>query len=66
MNIRLIVLAVIIAVVVGIVLTALLGPVLIGLKVPIATEVGQFFVSWGFVLGVVAGLWYYFKGGTVA
>lgn len=56
------VLAVVIAVVVGIVLVGLLGPILDGLKVPIAETVGRFFIAWGFVLGVLAGLWFYFKG----
>lgn len=59
------ILAVIIAVALGIVLTAFLGPILIGLKVPIAVSVGQALVAWGFVLGVLAGLWFYFKGGSV-
>lgn len=59
------VLAVVVAVIVGIVLVGLLGPVLISVKVPIATTIGAFFVSWGFVIGVLAGLWYYFAGGTL-
>ncbi len=58
-----VVLAVVIAVVVGIVLTALLGPILDTLKVPIATTIGEFFVAWGFVIGVLCGLWYFFSGG---
>lgn len=57
------VLAVIIAVVVGIVLVALLGPILDSLKVPIATTVGGFLITWGWVLGVAAGVWYFFAGG---
>lgn len=56
------VLAVVVAVVVGIVLTALLGPILNTLKVPIATTLGDFFVNYGFVIGVLAGLWYFFAG----
>lgn len=59
-----IVLALIIAVVVGIVLAALLGPILITLKVPIAETVGRFFEDYGFVIGVLAGLWYFFTGGS--
>lgn len=56
------VLAVIVAVVVGIALVGLLGPVLVTVKVPIATTIGAFFVNWGYVIGVLAGLWYYFAG----
>jgi len=64
LNISKIIVAVLIAVIVGIVLVGLLGPVLISIEVPIAVTVGKFFVNWGFVLGLVAGLWYYFTGGT--
>ena len=58
-----VVLAVVVAVVVGIVLVALLGPILDTLKVPIATTIGEFFVAWGYVIGVLCGLWYFFAGG---
>ena len=64
MNIQRIILAVVVAVVLGIVLVGLLGPVLISVKVPIAVTVGQFFLDWGFVIGVLAGLWYYASGGS--
>ena len=60
-----IVLAVIIAIVVGLLLVGLLGPILVGLGVPIAVTVGEFFVKWGWVLGVLAGLWYFFAGGPI-
>lgn len=56
-----VILAIVIAAVVGLVLTYLLGPILIDLKIPIAKTVGQFFVEWGWVLGVLAGLWYFFS-----
>jgi len=59
-----IVLAVVVAVVVGLALTALLGPILISLAVPIAITVGDFFVKYGWVLGVLAGLWFFFTGRT--
>ena len=59
-----IVLAVIIAVVVGLVLVGLLGPILITLHVPIATTVGGFFVDFGWAIGVLCGLWYFFAGGV--
>jgi hypothetical protein len=57
-----IVLAVVVAVVVGL-LCILLGSVLITLKVPIAVTIGGFLVTWGWVLGVLAGLWHFFRGG---
>lgn len=57
-----IVIAVVIAVVVGLLLVWLLGPVLVSLAVPIAVAVGEFFVRAGWVLGVCAGLWYFFLG----
>jgi hypothetical protein len=56
------VLAVVIAVVVGLV-CLLLGGILAGLGVPIAKTVGDFLEHWGWVLGVLAGLWYFFAGG---
>jgi uncharacterized membrane protein YvlD (DUF360 family) len=55
-----IVLAVVVAIVVGLLLSALLGPILLTLGVPIATIVGDFFVRWGWALGVLAGLWFFF------
>lgn len=58
------ILAVVVAVIVGIVLVGLLGPVLVSVKVPIAATIGEFFINWGFIIGVLAGLWYYFTGGT--
>lgn len=58
-----IVLALIVAIVVGLGLTALLGPILVGLGVPIAMVIGAFFIQWGWVLGVLAGLWFFFSGG---
>lgn len=57
-----VVLAVVVAVVVGIVLVALLGPILDTLKVPIATTIGGFFVNYGYVIGVLCGLWFFFSG----
>jgi uncharacterized membrane protein YvlD (DUF360 family) len=57
------VLALVVAIVVGLGLTALLGPILVSLAVPIAVVIGDFFVKWGWVIGVLAGLWYFFAGG---
>lgn len=56
------VLAVVVAVVVGLVLVGLLGPILVALAVPPAVVVGEFFVRYGWVLGILAGLWFYFSG----
>ena len=58
-----IVLALIVAIVVGLLLSALLGPILITLDIPISTTVGNFFVHYGWALGVLAGLWQFFAGG---
>ena len=63
-SLRLLILAVVIAVIVGLVLVGLLGPVLVSLHVPIATTIGGFLIEFGWVLGVLVGLWYYFSGGT--
>lgn len=60
-----IVLAVVIAVIVGL-LCVLLGGVLITLNVPIAETVGGWLKQYGLVLGVLAGLWYFFTHGGIA
>jgi hypothetical protein len=57
------VLALVVAIVVGLGLSALLGPILASMDVPIAVVIGTFFIKWGWVLGVLAGLWYFFAGG---
>lgn len=56
-----VVLALVVAIVVGL-LCILLGSVLVSLSVPIAATIGGFLVQWGWVLGVLAGLWYFFRG----
>ena len=56
--------AVIVAVVVGFCLVVLLGPVLELLKVPIAVFIGNVFINWGWAMGIVAGLWFFFSGGS--
>ena len=56
--------ALVVAVLVGIVLVWLLGPVLISLAVPPAVIVGEFLVRAGWILGICAGLWFYFSGAT--
>ena len=56
------VLAVVVAVVTGLV-CILLGSVLASLGVPIAVTIGDFLHQWAWVIGVLAGLWYFFAGG---
>jgi hypothetical protein len=56
------VLAVIVAITVGLVCMYLLGPILVSLGAPIAVIVGDFFVRFGWTLGILAGLWYFFSG----
>jgi hypothetical protein len=56
------ILAVVVAVAVGLV-CILVGTILASLKVPIAVTVGDFLRSWGWVIGVLAGLWQFFGGG---
>ncbi len=54
-----VILSVVVAVVAGLVFV-LLGHVLETMAVPIAVTVGAFLVTYGFVLGVCAGIWYFF------
>lgn len=60
-----IVLAVVIAVIVTLA-CFLLGGILTTLKVDIATTIGDFLKQWGAVIGVLAGLWYFFTNGGLA
>jgi site-specific recombinase len=59
-----IVLAVVVAIVVGLVCMALLGPLLVAMHVPPAVVLGNFLVTYGWTLGILAGLWYFFSGTT--
>lgn len=55
----------ILAVVVAVVVTLacfLLGGILADLKVDIARTIGKFLKDYGSVLGILAGLWWYFSG----
>lgn len=61
-----IVVAVIIAVVVGGLLVYLLGPIIKSIPAPITQIVGDFFVRFGWVIGVIAGLLWFFGGGSFA
>ena len=58
-----IVLSVVVAIVVGL-LCILLGSILVALEAPPAVVVGGFLTQWGWVIGILAGLWYFFGGGT--
>ena len=57
--------AVIVAAVVGFLLVVILGPVLAMLQVPIAVFLGGVLVQWGWAIGIVCGLWFFFSGGTL-
>jgi hypothetical protein len=57
------VLAVVVGVVVGL-LCILFGGILVSLHVPIAATVGAWLTDWGWVLGFLAFLWYFFAGGN--
>jgi hypothetical protein len=58
------VMSLVVAVIVSLVLVYLLGPILVGLVIPIAVVVGEFLVRFGFILGILAGLAYFFSGQT--
>ena len=62
--IKRIVIAFVIAIAVGLVLVKLLGPLFVGMNVPPATAVGNFSVTYGWVIVVLFGIWFYFTGGT--
>lgn len=59
------VLAVVVAIVVGLV-CILVGGLLADIKVPVAQTIGHFLEGWGWVLGLLAGLWYFFSGGGIS
>ena len=55
------------AVVVAVVVTLgcfLLGGILDALKVQVAITIGDFLKSYGSVIGILAGIWYFFAGGV--
>lgn len=51
--------AVVVAVLVGLVCVALLGPLIEHLPGPFAAIVGAFLITYGWVLGILAGLWWW-------
>lgn len=57
--IRKLVLSAVVAVAVTIGLM-LLGAILATLKVEIAVTIGNFLKTWGSVIGILAGIWYFF------
>jgi len=56
------VLAVVIGSVVGLA-CILLGMLLVSLDIPPAEAVGRFLENYAWVIGILAGLWYFFRGG---
>lgn len=60
-----IVLAVVVAMVVGFLLAVVIGPLLLLLHTPPTSFVGGILVDWGWPIGVVAGIWWFFSGGSL-
>jgi len=60
-----IVVAAIVAIVVGVLCVALLGPLIKTIPAPVAQIVGDFFIKWGWALGLLAGLLFFFGGFSV-
>jgi len=42
---------------------AVLGMLLVSLDIPPAEAVGRFLENYAWVIGILAGLWYFFRGG---
>jgi hypothetical protein len=55
-----IVIAVIVAIIVGALLVYLLGPLIKSIPAPVAQIVGDFFVKFGWAIGLLAGLLFFF------
>jgi len=55
--------AVVLAAVVGFLLAIVLGPILIMLKIDIIVFFGKILVEWGWIIGVLVGLYSFFAGG---
>lgn len=60
-----IVLAVVVAAIIGLA-CLLLGALLGDIHIEVASTVGDFLRQWGFVIGLLAGLWYFFTHGGVS
>lgn len=57
-----IIVAIVVAALVGLLLVGLLGPILNSVGIPIVSVLGAFFVRWGWVLGVLIGVLWFFGG----
>lgn len=60
-----IVVAVVIAIIVGALLVYLLGPIIKTVPAPVAAIAGDFFIKWGWAVGILVGLLWYFGGGSI-
>ena len=60
-----IIVAVLVATLVGLLLVALIGPALKMLPGPLGALLGGFFVQWGWLLGAIVGLLWFFGGGPI-
>lgn len=62
-----IIVAIVVAVLVGLLLAGLLGPILVqnGAPAPILVTLGNFFVKYGWLLGLLVGLLFLFGGWSV-
>ena len=58
------ILAVVVAIATWLILAVLFGPLLTGTNVSAANKVGVFFVAYGWLIGLLFGLWYFFAGST--
>jgi hypothetical protein len=60
-----VVLAVVAAVIAYLICVFVGGVLLVQLQIPIAVAVGRFLEQYAPVISVLAGLWYFFSGGTI-
>lgn len=58
------IIAVVVAAIVGLA-CLLLGSILSGLGIPIASTIGKFLTQWAWVIGVLAGLLQFFRGSVL-
>lgn len=55
--------AVVLAAIVGFLLAVVLGPLLVMMKIDIIVFFGKILTEWGWIIGVLVGLWSFFAGG---
>ena len=60
-----IIIAVVLAVIVGALLVYLLGPIIKTIPAPIAQIIGDFFVRFGWAIGLLVGVIWFFFGGSL-